>query len=70
MAAHTKVAVGYNVQVAIDAKHKLIVEQAMTNQVVDIGLLKETAAPARAILDFEMIDVVAGMFPGLSAGRR
>jgi transposase len=59
MAAHTKVAVGYNVQVAVDAKHKLIVEQAVTNQVVDMGLLKETAEPARAILDVETIDVVA-----------
>jgi hypothetical protein len=39
MAAHTKVAVGYNIQVAVDAKHKLIVEQAVTNQVVDMGLL-------------------------------
>jgi transposase len=37
MAAHTKVAVGYNIQVAVDAKNKLIVEQAVTNQVVDIG---------------------------------
>ena len=27
MAAHTHVAVGYNVQVAVDVKHKLIVEQ-------------------------------------------
>ena len=27
MAAHTRVAVGYNVQVAVDNKHKLIVEQ-------------------------------------------
>jgi DDE family transposase len=59
MAAHTKIAVGYNVQVAVDAKHKLIVEQAVTNQVVDMGLLKETAEPARAILDIETIDVVA-----------
>ena len=33
MAAHTKVGVGYNVQVAVDAKNKLIVEQAVTNQV-------------------------------------
>src|SRR6202047_4468532 len=39
MAAHTKVGVGYNAQVAVDAKHKMIVEQAVTNQVVDIGLL-------------------------------
>ena len=47
MAAHTRVAVGYNVQVAVDAKNKLIVEQAVTNQVVDMGLLKQTAEPAR-----------------------
>ena len=32
MAAHTPVAVGYNVQVAVDAKHKLIVEQQVTSQ--------------------------------------
>jgi hypothetical protein len=36
MAAHTKVGVGYNIQVAVDAKHKLIVEQAVTNQVAPI----------------------------------
>jgi transposase len=59
MAGHTKIGVGYNVQIAVDAKHKLIVEQAVTNQVVDMGLLKETAEPARAILDVETIDVVA-----------
>jgi len=59
MATHTHVAVGYNVQVAVDAKHKMIVEQAVTNQVVDMGLLTQTAEPARAILDVETIDVVA-----------
>jgi transposase len=59
MAAHTRVAVGYNIQVAVDAKNKLIVEQEVTNQVVDMGLLKQTAEPARAILDVETIDVVA-----------
>src|SRR5271163_1577017 len=37
MAAHTRVAVGYNVQIAVDVKHKLIVEQQVTNQVVDMG---------------------------------
>jgi len=51
MAAHTKV--------AVDAKNKLIVEQAVTNQVVDMGLLTQTAQPAREILDVETIDVVA-----------
>src|SRR6201992_180016 len=59
MAAHTHVAVGYNVQVAVDTKHKLIVEQQVTNQVVDMGLLTETAEPAKEILGVEAIDVVA-----------
>jgi transposase len=59
MAAHTRVAVGYNAQLAVDAKHKLIVEQEVTNQVVDMGLLQQTAEPARAILGVERIDVVA-----------
>ena len=59
MAAHTKVGVGYNIQVAVDAKNKLIVEQAVTNQVVDTGLLTQTAEPAREVLGVETIDVVA-----------
>jgi len=59
MAAYTHVAVGYNVQVAVDAKHKLIVEQQVTNQVVDMGLLTETAEPAKQILGVDTIDVVA-----------
>ena len=58
-AAHTKVGVGYNIQVAVDAKNKLIVEQAVTNQVVDTGLLTQTAEPAREVLGVEKIDVVA-----------
>ena len=58
MAAHTKVGVGYNIQ-AVDAKNKLIVEQAVTNQVVDLGLLTQTAEPAREVLGVETIDVVA-----------
>jgi transposase/IS5 family transposase len=59
MAAHTHVAVGYNVQIAVDTKHKLIVEQQVTNQVVDMGLLTQTAEPAKAVLGVEQIDVVA-----------
>jgi transposase len=59
MAAHTHVAVGYNVQVAVDAKHKLLVEQQVTNQVVDMGLLTETAEPAKELLGVEQIAVVA-----------
>jgi transposase len=59
MAAHTRVSVGYNAQVAVDAKNKMIVEQAVTNQVVDMGLLTQTAEPGRDILGVETIDVVA-----------
>lgn len=59
MAAHTRVAVGYNIQVAVDAKHKLIVEQQVTNQVVDMGQLTQTAEPAKDILGVETIAVVA-----------
>ena len=59
MAAHTRVAVGYNVQVAVDTKHKLIVEQQVTNQVVDMGLLTQTAEPAKEVLGVEKIAVVA-----------
>jgi transposase/IS5 family transposase len=59
MAAHTHVAVGYNAQIAVDSKHKLIVEQQVTNQVVDMGLLTQTAEPAKEVLGVEQIAVVA-----------
>jgi hypothetical protein len=36
---------GYNVQVAVDVRHKLIVQQQVTNQFLDMGLLTQTAAP-------------------------
>jgi transposase len=59
MAGHTKVGVGYNIQIAVDAKNKLIVEQAVSNEVLDMGLLRRTAEAARDVLDVEKIDVVA-----------
>jgi transposase len=59
MAGHTKVAVGYNVQIAVDAKHKLIVEQEVCNQVLDLGLLAQTAGAAKEVLGVERIDAVA-----------
>src|ERR671932_143619 len=59
MAAHTRVGVGYNVQVAVDTKHKLIVEQQVTNQVLDMGLLTQTAEPAKEVLRVETIEAVA-----------
>ena len=59
MAAQTKVGVGYNVQVAAADEYKLIVEQAVTNQVLDMGLLTETSVAGPRNLGVETIDVVA-----------
>jgi len=59
MAAFTRVGVGYNVQIAVDAKNKMIVEQEVSNQVLDMGLLTQTARAARDVLEVEKIDVVA-----------
>src|SRR3954464_362616 len=59
MAAHTRVGVGYNAQIAVDTKHKLIVEQQVTNQVVDMCLLTETATAAKEVLGVEQIAAVA-----------
>ncbi len=59
MARMTKVGVGYNVQLAVDAKHKLIAEQAVGNQVLDIGLLAPTVMAAMETLGVERIEVVA-----------
>ena len=43
----------------MDTKHKLIVEQQVTNGVVDMGLLTQTAEPAKEVLGVERIQVVA-----------
>ena len=59
MATHPKVGVGYNAQVAVDAKHKLIVEQHVTNAGSDLGLLAQTAGAAKELLGVERIDAVA-----------
>lgn len=54
-----KAGVSYNAQIAVDCKHKLIVEQEVCTQVGDLGLLAVTAEPARKLLEIETIDVVA-----------
>ena len=59
MASHPKVGVGYNAQVAFDAKHKLIVEQHVTNAGSDLGLLAPTAGAAKEVLGGERIEAVA-----------
>lgn len=59
MARMTKVGVGYNIQIAVDDKHKLIAEQVVTNKVLDYGHLADTAKAAKELLGVEQIDVVA-----------
>ncbi len=61
MVVHSKVTVGYNAQVAVDAKHSLIVEQQVTNACNDMGLLARTAGAAMEALGVEQIDAVADM---------
>ena len=61
MVTGQKTTVGYNAQVAVDAKHSLIVEQHVTNAATDMGLLASTAGAARAALDVERIAAVADM---------
>ena len=59
---------GYNAQVAVDAKNKMIVEQAVTNQVVDMGLLTQTAEPIK-IEDLEACEK-AGSIPHVPKPQR
>ena len=66
MATYPKVGVGYNAQVAVDAKHKLIVAQEVTNAGSDLGRLAPTALPAKEALGVETIQATAdrGYFQG------
>ena len=59
MAPGTRVGVGYNAQIAVDTKHKLIAEQEIHSKVSDMGLLAQTAQAAKDVLGVERIDVVA-----------
>jgi transposase len=59
MHSSSRIGVGYNIQIAVDTKHKLIAEQQVHNNVSDLGLLAETANAARENLGVDRIDVVA-----------
>ena len=59
MPSSSRIGVGYNIQIAVDAKHKLIAEQQVHNKVSDLGLLAETANAARENLGVDQIDAVA-----------
>jgi transposase len=51
--------VGYNAQMAVDAKHKLIAADDVTNEVTDLHQLASVALEAKANLDLKQADVVA-----------
>ena len=51
--------VGYNAQVAVDAKHKLIAADDVTNQVTDYQQLANVALAAKANLEVKAAEVVA-----------
>jgi len=53
--------VGYNVQIAVDAKHKLIVAHDVTNAVTDQDQLASMAETAKATVGAETLTVVADM---------
>jgi len=51
--------VGYNAQLAVDAKHKLIAAAAVTNDVTDVKQLAHVALEAKANLALQQTEVVA-----------
>lgn len=51
--------VGYNTQVAVDAKHHLFVVQDVTNAVTDVDQLSDIAIQAKAALEVEQLTVGA-----------
>jgi transposase len=51
--------VGYNAQVAVDAKHKLIAAEDVTNEVTDYKQLANVALEAKANLEVKQAEVVA-----------
>jgi transposase len=51
--------VGYNAQIAVDSKHKLIAAEDVTNEVSDVGQLAGVALAAKANLAIKQAEVVA-----------
>ena len=59
MPAAQGMVVGYNAQLAVDAKHKLIAADDVTNQVTDYQQLANVALEAKANLELKQAEVVA-----------
>jgi transposase len=53
--------VGYNVQVSVDARHKLILDHEVTNAVTDQGHLSRMAIRAKQLLQAQHLEAVADM---------
>jgi transposase len=53
--------VGYNVQVSVDPKHKLIVDHDVTNSVTDRDLLSHMAKRVKDLLGVDQLEVLADM---------
>ena len=63
--------VGYNAQVAVDSKNKLIAADDVTNEVTDINQLADVALEAKANLELKQAEVVAdaGYYNAGEVGR-
>jgi transposase len=59
LAKHGQIVAGYNVQIAVDGKHKLIVASAVVNEGNDTGQLAAMAEAAKAAVGAEALSVVA-----------
>jgi transposase len=58
--------VSYNLQLSVDAKHKLILDHEVTNAVTDRHLLSCMAIRAKDLLGVDQLEVLADMgYPGL-----
>lgn len=53
--------VAYNVQITVDAKHKLILDHEVTNSVTDQGQLSKMAIRAQQLLEAEHLEALADM---------
>jgi hypothetical protein len=59
LAKHGQIVAGYNVQIAVDDKHKLIVASVVVNDGNDTGQLHTMAEAAKAALGVEALTAVA-----------
>ncbi|CAD7783291.1 MAG: Transposase DDE domain protein [Candidatus Methanoperedenaceae archaeon GB50] len=59
MVNNQKIEVCYNVQMAVDEKHKMILDYEVTNEVKDTDQLSKIATRAKEILEVEKLEVLA-----------